>query len=258
MRSVSQGYDRPLGRRRRVAGPFLRGRRPAGVVVWLLAGALLSGCSLGGNIRRSGPGVSAVVPSAIGPLEQALLLRYVAPIWNRYMAPYLARRMADALDIFEVGVGFGWGLGAQVSAGAGFVGFVRGRYTWYGVFGFGQVGRVPDGRFETRGLPVSWLDSARVLLSSARVSFMARAVMAAVLMLGWEDGIGGPRRATQGNGALAFAGFSGRRAPSSGSGAVGAAVALGPVAAIARVRIGAMLNFVTGFLGFHLFKGPMD
>ena len=227
--------------------------RAAALLLLVLAGSSF-GCAA---VRRTGrfPGQATALFGT--GIEERIALNVIAPLWDRYMAPYLARRLADFLDIFEVGFGLGWGGGVQASALVGFVGYVQGRYAWFGVFGADQVGAANDAHYETRGFPVSLLDSARVMFLGG-LPLLVRAFAASYFVLGQEDGIGGPMGSSVGYGTLGFVGVSGRDWPMSSSGPVGAAVALGPVAVIARVRAGAVVNFVTGFLGFHVFGSPND
>ena len=175
---------------------------------------------------------------------------------------YVAGRFTDFLDIFEIGVGGGMGLGAQASLLVGFVGLEGGRYTWFGIFGADQIGVVPDSRYTCVGLPLSpfWGISSLFSQGNPAQTVGGRTMASLLLTLGFEDGIGGPqmspgKRVTRGGyrtvGPFMTSGVMSR--PMSGSGPVGASVAIGPIAIMARVRVAAAINFVFGFIGYHPF-----
>jgi len=175
---------------------------------------------------------------------------------------YVVGRFTDFLDIFEIGVGGGMGLGAQASLLVGFVGLEGGRYTWFGIFGADQIGVVPDSRYTCVGVPLSpfWGISSLFSRDNPAQTVGGRAMASLLLTLGFEDGIGGPqmspgRRVTRGGyrtvGPFMTSGVMSR--PMSGSGPVGASVAIGPIAVVARVRAAAVINFVFGFIGYHPF-----
>ena len=227
----------------------------ASVVCLLMAAALLAGCASEGGqsaLRRSS---AALAKGSLGRYP-GLKSRASQPGITSSILKSGKHRLIDFADIFEVGAGWGWGLGAQASAGVASIGAQKGSYTWLGVFGADQIGVVNDDNFQSVGLPYSALYSARTLMSSA-APLGARLVGAGVILPGFEDGIGGPNGQTSGYESLGPMGYAvGGDSWRSSSFPLGVSTELGPVALVARVRMGALANFMTGFLGFHLFSDP--
>ena len=143
----------------------------------------------------------------------------------------------------------------------GFVGLEGGKYSWIGVFGADQIGSVRRDKYLCVGVPFSPIVGMTSLLfgqRQARESVVGKVVRSTFVSLGYEDGIGGnPSYASRGGagyrtvGPFAYLGSSGRIM--SASGPVGVSVAVGPIAAVARVRAAAMVNFAFGFIGWHPF-----
>lgn len=264
---VRTGGSGGSGRSRRTAGSGLRrmsaGGPAARISLMLILAGLLAGCATGGE--RFGLGLvdlSTIMSLPTAQFGNAPAYSLSAPIVQTGLVSYATNRLTDAADIFEVGVGLGWGLGAEASAGLGSVGLERGAYTWLGIFGADQIGVVQDDNFQNIGLPFSLIGSGASLASGTSVggdALNAPTLDALAMALGYEDGIGGPGKSTGGYETLGPMGFApGHDTWLSSSLPVGGSVALGPVAVVSRVRLAAVANFATGFLGFHVFSGPEE
>jgi hypothetical protein len=247
--------------------------RGALILLALCAALLFSGCST----MMHGAGadtVRSIMPKALWPsflpLPPINISIGSAENIAQAIGKYAHDRFFDFVDIFEIGIGIGFGLGADVAALIGFVGLEYGKYTYFGVFGMDQLGVVSTDAHYVIGLPISLLVGFRALFGGetdiAGSGISGRLIGFVLFSLGYENGIGGgigmgsiggggTRSGYFAVGPLGFSNaYSG--APTSKSGEIGASVAVLPIALVARVRGGAIINFFTGFFGWHPFVQP--
>jgi hypothetical protein len=228
----------------------------AHIVLVVAAAGLLAGCAAGGHLFTAGGSlIPTLWQTPVAQYPGLATYQLANSTLTGTLVKYAEHRVIDLADIFEIGGGVGSGLGATLSAGVVTIGAQKGAYTWLGIFGADQIGIVQDKGTKAIGLPFTTVYSASALMQSA--SLLSRLGGAGALLTGFEDGIGGPDGSKSGYESLGPMGYSaGRHTWTSASFPVGISLALGPVATVSRVRMGAVANFLTGFVGFHLFKSP--